>query len=109
MKCETCGRAMRSKRTRPEDAPGTIQAFSKTMCGSCGKRRASGHTGPARPVRPRAELIEDAEWLVETGENVEMAAKRLGYSNPDSLLRTLCRAGRQDLCNKFSPLRDVAA
>lgn len=32
----------------------------------------------------RAALIEDAEWLARTGENIEHAARRLGYANLDT-------------------------
>lgn len=47
-----------------------------------------------------AELVEDAEWLVVTGECWTQAVRRLGYAGrPGSLETRLARAGRQDLVN----------
>ena len=44
-----------------------------------------------------AAVIEDAEWLVRTGECWSQAVRRLGYSTPKALERMLYRAGRGDL------------
>ena len=100
---------MRPKNVRPEDAPGTVQSYSKTCCHGCDYRIRRGRTGPSGPRRNGADIIEDAEWLAETGENMEAAARRLGYASADSLARSLWRWGRGDLCTKFAPLYEVAS
>lgn len=108
MNCQTCNRPMRRKTVKAADAPGTVLAVNKTICHGCKYRLQHGRTGPVQPVRSMADVIEDAEWLAETGENLEAAAKRLGYANPDSFTRSLYRAGRGDLCARFVPLYEVA-
>ncbi|MGD7788197.1 hypothetical protein ACQCX2_07720 [Propionibacteriaceae bacterium Y1700] len=64
----------------------------------------SAATGPVRPYRPRgqatarstADLIEDIEWLIESGEPDVWS--RLGLDcKPLTLVRRLYRAGRPDL------------
>lgn len=42
-------------------------------------------------------VVEDAEWLVATGECWTQAIRRLGYTNPSALERVLYRHGRGDL------------
>jgi hypothetical protein len=50
------------------------------------------------PPGPRmTAVIEDAEWLADTGETAEGAAARLGYKDADSLERALERAGHYRL------------
>lgn len=51
----------------------------------------------AGPVTMCAAVLEDAEWLVDTGETLAGAAVRLGYRNEGALERALNRAGRHDL------------
>ena len=51
-------------------------------------------------IARRNDLVEDAQWLVDTGECWSQAVIRLGYpGHPDSLERRLYRAGRTDLIN----------
>ena len=58
---------------------------------------------PARSQLTRDDLVEDATWLVETGECWSQAVIRLGYAgHADALERRLYRAGRADL---FAALR----
>jgi hypothetical protein len=46
----------------------------------------------------RDALVEDAQWLADTGECWSQAVRRLGYpGHPNSLERRLDRAGRYDL------------
>lgn len=46
----------------------------------------------------RDALVEDAQWLVDTGECWSQAVVRLGYpGHPISLERRLRRAGRPDI------------
>lgn len=47
-------------------------------------------------TRAREALIEDVEWMAETGECLTGAARRLGR-NPEALATTLQRFGRIDL------------
>jgi hypothetical protein len=42
-------------------------------------------------------LVEDADWLAQTGEHPANAAKRLGYETVKGLERALDRAHRPDL------------
>jgi hypothetical protein len=53
---------------------------------------------PEPPPQPRIEaVIEDCEFLADTGETFMNAARRLGYANAKTLDRTLWRARRGDL------------
>lgn len=53
-----------------------------------------------RSALSRDDLVEDAAWLVETGECWSQAVIRLGYAgHADALERRLYRAGRPDLFN----------
>ncbi|TKR27158.1 hypothetical protein FA014_02025 [Cellulomonas hominis] len=55
-------------------------------------------TDTTTELQPRARaVVEDAEWLVATGECWTQAAHRLGYGSPKSLERVLYRLGRGDL------------
>lgn len=47
-------------------------------------------------MEARRALIEDVEWMAETGECLTGAAERLGR-NPEALATTLQRFGRVDL------------
>lgn len=54
-----------------------------------------------RRMERHAALLEDAEFLADTGEVMEQAAKRLGISGSDTLDRRLARLGRLDLVERF--------
>ena len=49
------------------------------------------------------ELIEDVEWMLATGESLEMIAQRCGLK-PGTLAKRLERAGRLDLSPRFNGL-----
>lgn len=72
------------------------------------KRAAKRHRdrAVARPdaptVRPpTVAFIEDVEWMLGTGESVEIIAYRLG-STVNAIEVRLRRAGRDDLASKFT-------
>lgn len=48
----------------------------------------------------RAETVEEVEFLMSLGEPAEKIARRLGI-HPESVARSLHRAGRPDLARKF--------
>jgi hypothetical protein len=51
-----------------------------------------------RTLRDAASLVEDVEWLVETGAPPETIPDRVGMTR-DALQRRLYRMGRTDLAN----------
>jgi hypothetical protein len=55
-----------------------------------------GLVAVGRMLRRRSDVIEDARELAAAGEILETAAARMGM-RPETLERTLCRAGRSDL------------
>lgn len=60
--------------------------------------QAAGAAHRTKAAGKLAALIEDAEWLLETGVTWTAATVRLGYRhNPEALERRLGRAGRWDL------------
>lgn len=82
-KCTACGQF--APRRRGEQ---------RTYCGpDCRKQ----HT-----AEQRAALIEDTEWLLDSGETTQRIATRLGYGKPDSLAKRLRAAGRFDLARRLT-------
>ena len=66
--------------------------------------------GTTRPSwqRRRAELVEDVEWCLATGETAIVAiASRCGVS-PCGLYRRLYRCGRADLVRRMTGCRAAA-
>ena len=49
------------------------------------------------PLQQTAHMLEDAEFLIGTGEWPERIATRLGYKNTENLYRSLYRRHRADL------------
>jgi hypothetical protein len=70
------------------------------MCSVC------AGTAHARPIKAE-QLLEDAEWLADTGETLENAARRIGLALNDvpmsleTLERALHRYGRHDLYERL--------
>lgn len=56
-------------------------------------------TGTSTVPRRAADVVEDAEFLVSTGECWTQAIRRLGYTRAKSLERVLYRAGHGGLVN----------
>jgi hypothetical protein len=80
MSCPTCHRSHRGWHTPPPH----VQAASIAKNKAQAQERA-------------AALLEDIEWLLESGEPPQAIAARLGYAKPASLARRLSRHGRADL------------
>jgi hypothetical protein len=51
---------------------------------------------------PLADLIEDAEFLAETGETAENAARRLGFNSWDALYSRLTNNDRADITDRLA-------
>lgn len=68
--------------------------------GLCQAHYSEKH-GLPRP-RSRAELAEDLEWLLDTGETPERIVTRLGYADRASLTASLKRAGYGPLVKRFT-------
>jgi hypothetical protein len=62
--------------------------------------RATGEANDWNRLRTAA-LLEDAEWMARTGENIDRAAERLGHQDRRSLEALLHRNGRTDLLEAF--------
>lgn len=62
--------------------------------------RAARTRPPGRTGRDTGAFIEDVEWLIDTGESAEMAARRLGC-NPAAIVSRLDGNGRSDLASYF--------
>jgi hypothetical protein len=58
-------------------------------------------------ARKNLILAEEIEWQLKSGQGWGQAMKAVGYTNPYSLSRRLCRAGRYDLAVIFD-IKDVA-
>ena len=57
------------------------------------------HSRPGGRRRPSADVIEDVEWMIATGEtHPERIAARLGLRT-NSLYRALKRGGRRDIAD----------
>jgi hypothetical protein len=54
-------------------------------------------------------VVEDVEFLVDSGLSWDNITTRLGITNPDSLDRQLRRAGRPDLINRAKTMADRRA
>lgn len=52
-------------------------------------------------------LIEDVEWLLESGEHPGNIVPRVGKPSSNALSRSLARAGRPDLARPFYRLRHM--
>lgn len=50
-----------------------------------------------------AQVVEDVQWLHETGESPIRWPKRVGSPSHGALNQTLRRAGRQDLAKRLDP------
>ena len=72
-------------------------AVVRGLCTTC-QQKLAATPGPPPGQRPSAVVVEDVEWLLETGEtHPETVAIRCGYRHVDSLYVALRRAGRDDL------------
>lgn len=57
---------------------------------------------PEPPPQKRLDaVVEDCEFLADTGETFTNASRRLGYANAKTLERTLWRARRGDLVSRL--------
>lgn len=74
-------------------------------------RREEAKAKFARPRTPkiagenrltRDELIEDAEFLAQTGENQDGATRRMGFKSWDSLYTRLMKYDRLDIADRIS-------
>jgi hypothetical protein len=65
---------------------------------------AAKYNPPDPAAERRAQLIEDVEWLLKSGEYPPRVAQRVGRT-PGGLCKLLRRAGRPDLANPFEPYR----
>lgn len=96
--CKLCGNEIPFG---PHRRRGRDEWLARAYCNRTCAGRA--RTDPNAPDN-LADLIEDAEFLLDPtgprGSRYELA-RRLGYSNPESLAKRLYRAGRKDLANAF--------
>lgn len=77
---------------------GRLEELSKRWPGEIGpSARDRAEANRLRGQARRAILVEDAEFLLKTGEHPDNAVKRLGYKSRQALERALERAGRADI------------
>ena len=124
-RCERCHRVMVPRRTwermnddqkAAERNRGRIMAGAKGMCKPCHwqtgiEARRAGNPRPGYREPDVAHIqarIEDAEWMAETGETLEGAAKRLGLL-PSSLADFLRTNGREDITERLRARQAVSA
>jgi len=90
--CELCGgqysRTMSASGKLQPGPTWTKRRFCSTQCAGKDKQRRTH------------EVVEDLEHIIGT-DNPESIAKRLGYGDPQSLMKALRRAGRHDLSQRF--------
>lgn len=55
----------------------------------------------------QAALCEEVEWQLKCGQGWWQAMHAVGYTNPESLVRRLQRAGRHDLAATFDTRYDI--
>lgn len=95
MQCRECGTPMRPQRS-PNDGRPTHHA--RGLCKRC--YTAARRTGTIETYDvnrlPLEDLVEDVEWMRDTGENPINWARRVGMNN-NALAQRLHRAGRRDL------------
>ena len=77
-------------------------AFRQGLCVTCYRHARQRHLIATTSQRPSADVVEDVEWLLDTGEDhPEMIAQRVGYTSASSLHSALDRAGRRDLISRI--------
>ena len=103
MTCNGCDRPLRPRRADPSLYPGTIQYGGRGMCRRCAEYDAKGIPVPPLEPDPKA-IIEDVQWMIETGENPDRVAERAGWVNRESLRSYLKRHGRPDLAKQLETI-----
>lgn len=86
----------------PAPCPCGLKAWRRGLCVTCYRHARQHNLIPLTPQRRRADVAEDVEWMITSGErHPEAVATRLGYRNTDSLYRALHRADRGDLVDRL--------
>jgi mono/diheme cytochrome c family protein len=104
--CKTCGRQTRPKHSTPADFPGMVRRVGEN-CQTCHQRLRRGGAPALVVQRPKADLIEDAEWMAQGGECLAGAVARSGISH-DYFVHVLTEAGRTDILRRLRA-RDLVA
>ena len=91
--CINCGRSTRPPHTTVAMYPGTTRSAGG-ICDTCYRRqRTYGDMNTNRSPRRRADLLEDIDWMAETGESLRGAAVRLDVTY-SYLVGILSKTGR---------------
>lgn len=84
--------------TRPSTPESTNRRLRRELKLAAANQRRR-EAGNAR----RVALVEDVQFLLDTGEWPSRIAHRVGAPNPAALAATMRRAGRQDLAYRVNP------
>jgi len=96
--CKTCGRQTRPPKSSPADFPGMVRRVGEN-CQTCHARLRRGGALALVVQRPKADLIEDVEWMAQTGECLSGAVARSGVSY-DWFVHVLTEGGRTDILRR---------
>jgi hypothetical protein len=98
-KCPGCKRPTRHPRVKVAEHPGTVPRGRDGKCFRCLDDVKRGSVG--RAMTPRADVMEDATWLLGAGEvDPDVIARRLGMSLA-AIAKSLQRSDRLDLSRSF--------
>ena len=105
-RCESCGRRTRPATSKASDFPGLVRRVG-VNCQTCHQRARRGGAPALVTHRPKADLIEDADWMAQTGECMKGAVERSGVSH-DWFVQVLTEGGRTDILRRLRA-RDLVA
>jgi hypothetical protein len=93
--CATCGRPTRPSHAEVAKHPGTLRRVGKN-CSTCHNIARRGSTHAPKVARLKADLVEDLEWMAQTGESFTGAIRRCGVGR-DYIVSVLKEFGRKDI------------
>lgn len=82
------------------------QARGATIAAIAGSREGRDLRSPENDCEERrVQMVDDVEWMLETGEHPLRWADRVGAPSVSALHQMLRRSGRQDLAQHLDKLR----
>ena len=84
------------------DKPSDPKRFCGRSCASHELQRKSSRARQIREARHREATISEIRWLLDSGEENEQIAHRLGYQSLHNLYNSLRTWGRLDLVDQLT-------